>query len=133
MRRSLQFVAALLFAASPVLAQHQAHDSTAMLGTWEGPFATDHGPGGTMQVVVAHDSTGVRATMKVSLHPEMAPSNLTDIKHVGDKVTWSQETGGMRCSGSAGLNTDGALAGTLDCGHAILSFTLTKNAQPKNK
>src|SRR3954468_12240966 len=110
MKRSLQFLAALVLAASPVFAQHHAHDSTAMLGTWEGPFTTDHGPSGTMQVVVAHDSTGVRATMKISLHPDMAPSNLTDIKHVGDKITLAQETGGMRCSGSAGFNGDGALA-----------------------
>jgi hypothetical protein len=62
---------------------------------------------------------------------DLAPSTLENIKHDAGKITWTQETGDMSCSGSATHNADGALVGSLDCGHAILSFTLTKAAAPK--
>src|SRR5947208_1538883 len=87
MKRSLLALCALMLASSAMLAQHPTHpDSLAKTfpGAWEGPFTTDHGPGGTMQVVIAHDSTGVRATMSLSAHMDLPPSPLNDIKHVGE-------------------------------------------------
>jgi hypothetical protein len=140
MKRSLSILAAMLLAATPAAAQHPMHpgvsaDSMAamMNGVWEGPFTTDHGPGGTMSITVAHDSSAVTATMTISAHMDIPPSTLANIKHDGGKITWTQDTGGMQCSGSASHTADGALAGTLDCGHAILSFSLSKNAAPKGK
>ena len=146
MKRSLSVLAALVLAATPAMAQHpqhpqpaQHHDVSAdsmaamMNGVWEGPFTTDHGPGGTMSVTVAHDSTGVKATMQISAHMDVPPSTLANIKHDGGKITWTQEANGMSCTGSASHNTEGALVGSIDCGRAILSFTLTKSAPAKSK
>ena len=140
MKRSLLALAALVITAMPAAAQHPEHpgvsaDSMARLmnGTWEGPFTTDHGPTGTMSVVISHDSAGVNATMQISAHMDVAPSPLTNIKHENGKVTWTQETAGMSCSGAAAMDANGAFAGTLDCGHAKLTFTLTKSAAAKSR
>ena len=142
MKRSQLVAAALVLGASIARAQHPqlqrpmqgiSADSAAklMTGTWEGPFTTDQGPGGTMSIAVSHDSSGVKATMTIATHMDVPQSRLENIKHDGGKITWTQQTGDMSCSGSATHNADGALAGSLDCGHAILSFTLTKAAAPK--
>lgn len=136
MKHSLSVLVALLLAATPALAQHPQHaaiSADSMSGVWEGPFTTDHGPGGTMSITVAHDSTGVKATMQISAHMDVPASTLANIKHDGGKISWTQETGEMSCTGSASHNTEGALVGSLDCGHAILSFTLTKSAPAKSK
>jgi hypothetical protein len=108
-------------------------DSAAKLmnGTWEGPFTSDQGPGGTMSVAVSHNGSTVNATMTISAHMDVPPSTLTNIQHNGGRITWTQQTGDASCSGSATHNADGALVGSLDCGHAVLSFTLTKSAAPK--
>ena len=140
MKRSLSILAALVFAATPALAQHPMHpgvsaDSMAamMNGVWEGPFTVDQGGSGTMSITVAHDSTGVKATMTISGHMDIPTSTLANIKHDGGKIPWTQETSGFHCDGSAAHADDGALAGTLDCGHAVLSFNLTKSPSPKGK
>lgn len=138
MKRTFLFAVALsVLAAAHAIAQHPAgHDSLAkaMDGTWSGPFTTDHGPGGTMSVLVSHEGDNVKATMTISLHPDMPASPLNNIKHeAGGKISWTQETGGMSCTGTATMNTDGALAGGLDCGHAKLDFTLTKATPAKTK
>src|SRR4051812_24389539 len=136
MKRSLSVFAALFFAAAPAMAQHPQHAGIpvdSMSGVWEGPFTTAEGPGGTMSISVAHDNAGVSATMRIAAHMDIPASTLTNIKHAGDKVTWTQETNGTTCSGSGSHNSSGAFVGTLDCGHAILSFTLTKSAAPKSK
>jgi hypothetical protein len=142
MKRSLLAVALMVVSATTVRAQHPqlpqhmqgiSADSVAKLmnGTWEGPFTADQFPGGTMSVAISHDSTGVKATMTISAHMDVPPSTLENIRHDAGKITWTQQTGDMSCSGSATHNADGALVGSLDCGHAILSFTLTKAAAPK--
>jgi hypothetical protein len=136
MKTALSVLAALFLAAAPAMAQHPQHPGVSpdsMNGVWEGPFTTDHGPGGTMSITVAHDSTSVKATMTISAHMDVPPSTLANIKHEGSKITWTQETAGMSCTGSASHNPDGALVGSLDCGHAIISFTLTKSAAAKGK
>lgn len=141
MKRSLLAAAALVVCATTVRAQHPQHvqgisaDSAAKLmsGTWEGPFTTDHGPGGTMSIAVSHDSAGPKATMTISNHMNLPVTTLQNIKHERGKITWTQATGDVTCTGSAAPDSDGALAGTLDCGHAILSFTLTKTAATKAK
>jgi hypothetical protein len=136
MKRSLSVLAALFLAATPAMAQNPQQggvSADSMTGVWEGPFTTDHGPGGTMSVTVAHDSAGVKATMTISAHMDVPPSTLANIRHDGGKITWTQETSGMSCAGSASHNTEGALVGSLDCGHAIISFTLTKSAPAKGK
>lgn len=144
MKRSLLAVALMVLSATTVRAQHPqlpqhmqgiSADSAAKLmnGTWEGPFTTDQGPGGTMSIAVSHDASGVRATMTTSAHTDAPPSTLQNIKHGGGKITWTQETGDASCSGSATHNANGALVGSLDCGHALFSFTLTKAAAPKGK
>src|SRR5260370_12792093 len=137
MKRSLLAVALMVLSETTVRAQHPelpqhmqgiSADSAAKLmnGTWEGPFNTDQGPGGTMSIAVSHDASGVKATMTVSGHGDVPPSTLENIKHDGGHITWTQETGDASCSGSATHNADGALVGSLDCGHAISSFTLSK-------
>ena len=136
MKRSLSVLAALFLAGAPAMAQHPQHaaiSADSMSGVWAGPFTMDQGPGGTMSITVAHDSTSVRATMTISAHMDIPQSTLANIKHDGGRITWTQETGEASCSGSASHNTEGALVGTLDCGHAILSFTLTKSAPAKGE
>lgn len=141
MKRSLLAAAALVFSATTARAQHQPHmpgisaDSAAklMTGTWEGPFTTDHGPGGTMSIAVSHDNSGVKATMTISAQMDLPASALQNIKHDGGKITWTQQTGDMSCNGSASHDGDGALTGSLDCGHALISFTLTKTGATKAK
>ena len=86
-----------------------------------------------MSIAVSHDASGVRATMTTSAHTDAPPSTLQNIKHERGKITWTQETGDASCSGSATHNANGALVGSLDCGHALFSFTLTKAAAPKGK
>jgi hypothetical protein len=136
MKRSLYILAAVVLAATPALAQHPQHagiSADSMNGVWEGPFTVDQGSGGTMSITVAHDDSGVTATMTISGHMDVPSSTLANIKHDGGRITWSQETGDIHCAGSASHNAGGALVGTLDCGHAILSFTLTKSTAPKGK
>src|SRR5437879_3790884 len=115
MKRSLLAAALMVLSAPTARAQHPqlpqhmqgiSADSTSKLmnGTWEGPFTTDHGPSGTMSIAVSHDSSGVKATMTLSAHMDVPPSTLENIKHDAGKITWTQETGGMSCSGSASHN-----------------------------
>jgi hypothetical protein len=118
------------------MAQHPQHlgvSADSMSGVWQGPFTTDQGSGGTMSITVAHDDAGVTATMQISGHMDIPSSTLTNIQHNAGKVTWTQVTNGTSCSGSASHGADGALVGSLDCGHAVLSFTLTKSSAPKTK
>jgi hypothetical protein len=124
----------LLLTVLPATAQHPGQKAAnpnieqQLIGTWEGPFKSDH-LSGTMRLVIAKDTAWKVGLELLSEHP-LAPSQVTNFKIDGYDLSWIQTLMGMSCSSSAvfdpRLIRDDALKGETSCGHGGLSFVLKK-------
>ena len=96
-----------------------------VVGRWEGTYAS-HGPNGNMTLVVARD-TALTADVTFTADQPFAASPVTAFAVDGADVTWTQTLMGFACRATAVLDDTGKrLKGDMDCGHAGLSFVLTK-------
>ena len=120
----------LSLAAAPVAAQvpMPKTDTSPLLGTWEGPYQSDHGSGG-LRLVVSHDSIwrAMLASAPESTIPEAYVDNL---KVEDSRLSWTQSVMGASCSASASLE-GGALRGEMTCEHGgatiLIRFLLLKS------
>jgi hypothetical protein len=127
---------AALAVAAPAAAQHpttpehgSAHAAAKpgerIVGRWEGTYAS-HGPNGNMTLVVARD-TGLKADVTFTADQPFAAGPAGAFAVNGSDVTWTQTLMGFACRASGVLDDAGrTLKGDMDCGHAGLSFVLTK-------
>jgi hypothetical protein len=126
---------AALAVAAPAYAQHPTAAQPAsrsaekpadrVVGRWEGTYAS-HGPNGSMTLVVARD-TALRAEVTFTADQPFAASRVAAFAVDGADVSWTQTLMGFPCRATAVLDDTGRrLKGDMDCGHAGLSFVLTK-------
>lgn len=117
--------------ASPALAQHPsvkaAPDSitSALVGTWEGQYQTDHGAG-AFTMIIGKDSVWTASLDMVSPDGSGSiPTRMSNFKVSGSNVTWTQELMGMSCKAAAVLAA-GTLRGETTCDHGAVSYVLRK-------
>jgi hypothetical protein len=133
--RALTHVPSLcVLGATVALAQHptgQSHAApsgqAAMIGMWAGPFQMQ--ATGTMEVLVARDSTntGWRVKMQLLVDHPFPPIDLRDFKVDAGTVTWLADLMGTACRAKAVL--DGSkMKGEMVCDTRTLTFDLTKKA-----
>lgn len=117
------------FGASPAIAQHSIltprADSiaTALIGTWQGEYQTDHGSG-PFTLVISKDSVW-KATMDMSSANGPIPTNVSNFTVVGSNVSWTQDLMGMSCKGAAVLAA-GTLRGETTCERGSMGYVLRK-------
>jgi hypothetical protein len=123
-------VAAPAYAQHPMTPEHGAAHAAAkpaerVVGRWEGTYAS-HGPNGNMTLVVARD-TALKADVTFTADQPFAVGPAAAFAVNGSDVTWTQTLMGFACRASGVLDDAGrTLKGDMDCGHAGLSFVLTK-------
>jgi hypothetical protein len=111
-------------------AQAPSKDATpdsakALIGTWEGNYASDHaGPGG-MKLVIAKDSVLKATALSIAIGGEMQSVPVHDFVATTTDISWIQETMGMSCQATAVLKS-GQMKGAIVCGHGQINFTLSK-------
>jgi hypothetical protein len=94
------------------------------VGTWEGPYTSDHALPGSIRLVIGYDSTW-NATMAITAQMPLPLASLSEFKITGEKLSWRQELMGGQCSGGATL-AEGAMSGSLTCGPMEIPFVLRK-------
>ena len=93
-------------------------------GTWDGRFITDHGPAGSLQLIVSRD-TAWKMSVEMVHGDQVMPSRATDVKVAGKTISWTQEVMGMACTASA--TVDGrSMTGDASCGNAGFKMELKK-------
>jgi hypothetical protein len=125
-------VALLLAAASAHASAAQSgpsisRDSAAsrLAGTWDGRFESDHGPAGTIQLVLAHDPSW-RMSLEMSHGDKAIHSRASDVKVTGTSVSWSQDIEGTTCVASATVSGD-TMTGEGSCAqHGTFKMELKK-------
>lgn len=97
----------------------------ALIGTWEGTYASDHADPGAMRLVIAKDSVIKVTALSIAIGGEMQPIPVHDFAVTTTDISWIQETMGMSCQATAVLKS-GQMKGAVVCGHGQISFTLSK-------
>lgn len=129
-------VAVFAVAAAPSAAQAQrvqqqgqnaAKTDSALVGTWEGTYSSDHAPSGAMKVVIERGSD---AKLKVSAVSMMMGQNMTAIPARNTEVSatdisWTQDMMGMSCEATAILKSSD-MKGSIVCGHGAVTFVLVR-------
>lgn len=111
-----KLLACLLLAAAPLTAQVPTPKTevSPLLGTWEGPYQSDHGSGG-LRLVVSRDSVW-RATLASAPESMIPEAYVENLKVEDGRLSWTQSVMGASCSASAALEA-GALRGEMTCEH----------------
>jgi hypothetical protein len=99
--------------------------TTALVGTWEGKYQSDHGAG-AFTMVLGHDSAWT-ASMEMAMPDGSGtiPTKVSGFKVSGSNVTWTQELMGMACQ-SAAVLAAGTLRGETSCGQGSIGYVLRK-------
>jgi hypothetical protein len=99
--------------------------ATALVGTWEGKYQSDHGAG-AFTMVLGHDSAWT-ASMEMAMPDGSGtiPTKVSGFKVSGSNVTWTQELMGMACQ-SAAVLAAGTLRGETSCGQGSIGYVLRK-------
>jgi hypothetical protein len=105
---------------------HASADTTAtrFVGVWEGSYQSNHAPPGAMTLTIARDSSW-KVQLELLQGTNVIPTQLRNFKAVGNDVEWTLEVMGMSCPSGATLEA-GLLKGQLECGQAVLTFSLKK-------
>jgi hypothetical protein len=123
------FVLLALAAGAPLAAQvpHPKVDAAPLLGTWEGPYTSDHASGG-LRLVITRDTVW-KATLGSAPETMFPETSVDEFKVEGNNLSWTQAIMGAACSATAALEGS-ALKGELACDHdgtaVRISFLLVK-------
>ena len=124
---SLTLVSTTSALAQPKAPKAPATDSitTALVGTWEGTYQSDHGSG-AFTMKLGHDSVWT-ASMEMSMPDGSGtiPTKVNNFAVSGSNVTWTQELMGMACKSTAVLAA-GTLRGETSCGQGSIGYLLKK-------
>ena len=99
--------------------------ATALVGTWEGSYTSDHAPAGAMKLVIGKDSALKISSFAVSMNNEMTEIATRGFAVASTDISWTQDLMGMPC-GTTAILKDGQMRGTMVCGHGSVTFALTK-------
>lgn len=114
-------------AQAPSPGKGSADSLTKYVGTWNGQFTSDHAPSADMRVVVEADKSGkpVVAELLLSMNGTMTKVPTSATAATSEDMTWQANMMGQACSGTA-IVKEGALHGTLICGHGSINFALKR-------
>ena len=99
----------------------------ALVGTWEGSYASDHAGPGAMKIVIAKDSVFKATSLSIAIGGEMQSVPVHDFVVTTTDISWIQETMGMSCQATAVLKS-GQMKGAVVCGHGQITFALSKRS-----
>ena len=111
-------------AAAPAAAQVPVPktDTSPLLGTWEGPYRSDHSSGG-FRLVITRDTVW-KATLATAPETTLPESAVDDFKVEGTSIYWTQSLMGASCAASAELEGS-ALKGEISCDHGGTAMRIT--------
>jgi hypothetical protein len=98
--------------------------TTALVGTWEGEYHTDHGTG-AFTMVIKRDSAWTASMDMGAPDGGTVPTRVSEFKVSGTNVTWTQDLMGMSCKAAAVLAA-GTLRGETTCDHGSVGDVLRK-------
>jgi hypothetical protein len=121
------FAAAFTHASAAQSGPAISRDSTTrdVAGTWDGRFETDHGPGGTIQLVIAKDPAW-RMSIDMAHGDKAMHSRATNVKVTTTSASWSMDVEGTSCVASATISGD-TMTGEGTCAqHGTFKIELKK-------
>jgi hypothetical protein len=121
MSKFLSAAALLAFAALPAAGQSSrpkvpppiSAQEKQLIGTWEGPYASEQAPPGGLRLVIARDSVW-KVTLEVLSDQAIAAGEIRDLKVEGSSLSWVQDIADMLCRASGAI-VDGTLKGDTSC------------------
>jgi hypothetical protein len=129
---------ALVFAAAatPAFAQAPSHaaptalpdSAKALVGVWEGNYASDHAPSAPMRLTVARDKDW-SAKLEISMgNGGMESVPVRDFTYSSTDISFVIDMMGQPCQATSILKS-GALHGTVVCGHGAITYVLSKQTK----
>jgi len=100
--------------------------ATALIGSWEGSYVSDHAPSGAMKLVIGKDSVLKVSSLAMAMGNDMAVVPTRNFAVSPTDISWTQDMMGMTCEATAILK-NGQMKGTIVCGHGSVTFTLSKS------
>ena len=83
------------------------------IGTWEGPYASEQAPPGSLRVVITKD-TDWKLTLEVIADQAIAAGEVRELKVEGGVISWVQDIMEMTCKAQGSI-VGGTLKGETNC------------------
>lgn len=101
-----------------------------LIGTWQGPYASDQAPPGSLKMVIAREAGVWRVTLEVISDQPVDASDVREFTVNGNEISWLQDIAGLQCKSLVMLE-NGALKGGSECSQGggagiTASFVLLK-------